>query len=64
MPKQNKKEGIKSRYPLGEIELRGGRLYLINRMKRGKIELDITSVWHFFNEVKDFEKNPIPPDEN
>jgi hypothetical protein len=32
-------------------------------MSGGKVELDITPVWHFFNEVKDFIKNPVPPEE-
>lgn len=54
---------MKSRYPLGEVELKGSRLYLIHRMRGGKIELDITTVWHFFNEIKDFQEKPIPPDD-
>lgn len=31
--------------------------------KEEKIELDITPVWHFFNEIKDFQEKPIPPDD-
>lgn len=32
-------------------------------MKGGKVKLDITPVWHFFNEIKDFQEQPVPPDD-
>jgi len=52
-----------SRYLLGELELKGDRLYLIHTAKGFRQRVDVTPLWHMFNDIKDFSKNPIPPDQ-
>lgn len=54
---------MNSNHKLGEIELRGSRLYLIKQMNGMKVDVDVTPLWHFFKEVDDFTKNPKPIDE-
>ena len=60
------KKTIKRCYHLGSVALKGNRLYLIHNLKKGqgRIELDITSVWHFFKEVEKYTKEPFPLENN
>lgn len=51
---------MKNRYPLGEIEIRGNRLYLIQRFGSGTVEQDVTPLWNFFKDLEKYMKNPTP----
>lgn len=44
---------------LGEIELRGNRLFLHHGLNNCKVEIDITPVWNFFEEVSNYMKQPL-----
>lgn len=48
-------------YPLGTLRLENDRLYLKHTTKGSVTTVDVTPVWHFFNEVNEFIKEPLPP---
>lgn len=47
---------MRKQHNLGEICIRGSRIYLIHRMGSCIVESDITPVWHFFKQVTEFAK--------
>ena len=52
-------ENITSNYmqyskDLGSVVLRGHRLYWIKQDRYTKQEVDITPIWHFFQELQDY----------
>lgn len=49
------------KYKLGEVELRGDRIWLIHSFNGNKVEVDATPLWNFFLEVEEFKKQPLPP---
>jgi len=48
-------------YPLGTLTLENDRLYLRHSTRGSVTTIDVTPVWHFFNEVNEFKKEPLPP---